>query len=234
MAKLKELFNRHRRLFISAAAVIGAVLTVLYIRALFLPGLWFGDIFLYKKADGSFAGAKAHNSCQMQLAGTDDGAEITFTINGTTNEYLLVRGSQDSLQIYTNGTQTFDGFLYQIGDEYAAFSTNDGYDVQIEIITSDSEQQTVPDFPSSSWLANAAFAEQLDTRGTPAFLIAIAVCVLLLALDIIFPDLFYTLQHGLATDGGTPSSWFRFDQGLSRIVLAAGILIFMVLSFTMH
>lgn len=231
---MAQLFNRHKRFFIAVAAVLAAALAVLYILALFLPGLWFGDIFLYKKADGSFAGAKAQNSCRMLRAATSDGAEITFTINGKTNTYKLVRGSQDSLQIYTNGTQTFDGSLYQIGDEYAALSLDNEYDVQVEIVTSNGGQQSAPDFPSSSWLANAAFAERLDTRGQPAFLIAIAVFALLLALDIVFPDLFYTLRHGLATDGGTPSTLFRYDQKISRVVMVIAIFAFAVMSFTVH
>lgn len=234
---MAQFFARHKRLFAVLVAALGAVCAALYLRAMFLPGLWFGDIFLYKRADGSFAGSAGQNSCQMQREGVGNEVQISFTLNGVTNEYELLRGSGDSLTIHTNGAQTFDGTLYQTGGSYMALSSDgsDGGIVEITVTTqSGAGESEELSFPSSSWLASAAFGEKLDTRGRPVYLLAIVLTAVWLVLDIAFPDLFYTLRHGFATYGGQPSDWYRFDQKIARVVMLIAIAVFAVLSFATH
>lgn len=234
---MTRFFDRHRRLLTAAAGALGVVLAVLYIRALFMPGLWFGDIFLYQRADGSFSGSSAHVSCQMLREDTNEGVQITFTINDVSNKYLLARDASNHLQIFENGLQMFDGTLYLAGEDYIAEPAGtDEHATGSEIIVVPLEtlQDEVPAFPGNSWLATAAFSDKLDTRGQPGYLVAVLFLALWLALDVAFPDLFYALRHGLATDGGEPSGWYRFGQKVSRATMVIAIVAVASLSFAAH
>lgn len=49
-----------------------------------------------------------------------------------------------------------------------------------------------------------------------------------LFLDILYPDLFFTLRHGRYVDGDCgPSEYYRFWQVIGRVVLAIAIIIFL-------
>lgn len=56
----------------------------------------------------------------------------------------------------------------------------------------------------------------------------------MLALDIIFPDLFFLLRHRLEVDGGEPSAWYREMQIFGRYACAVIIVVLLICSFTTH
>ena len=53
------------------------------------PGVWLRDAFLYRQADGSFSGKDAYAAYTMQVAQTENGAEVEFTMDGETRHYRL-------------------------------------------------------------------------------------------------------------------------------------------------
>lgn len=65
------------------------LLAVLYLWAALRPGVWLRDAFLYRQADGSFSGKDAYAAYTMQVAQTENGAEVEFTIDGETRHYRL-------------------------------------------------------------------------------------------------------------------------------------------------
>ena len=56
----------------------------------------------------------------------------------------------------------------------------------------------------------------------------------ILFIDIKFPDLFWILEHRLEVDGGEPSDWYRSGQKFGRVMLVGGIIVCMILTFTIH
>ena len=74
------------------------LLAVLYLWAALRPGVWLRDAFLYRQADGSFSGKDAYAAYTMQVAQTENGAEVEFTMDGETRHYRLeskVEGMSD-------------------------------------------------------------------------------------------------------------------------------------------
>ena len=65
------------------------LLAVLYLWAALRPGVWLRDAFLYRQADGSFSGKDAYAAYTMQVAQTENGAEVDFTMDGETRHYRL-------------------------------------------------------------------------------------------------------------------------------------------------
>ena len=62
------------------------LLAVLYLWAALRPGVWLRDAFLYRQADGSFSGKDAYAAYTMQVAQTENGAEVDFTMDGETRQ----------------------------------------------------------------------------------------------------------------------------------------------------
>ena len=92
------------------------LLAVLYLWAALRPGVWLRDAFLYRQADGSFSGKDAYAAYTMQVAQTENGAEVEFTMDGETRHYRLeskaegmsdpgVKIEQDGVVIFTGVAQ---------------------------------------------------------------------------------------------------------------------------------
>ena len=89
------------------------LLAVLYLWAALRPGVWLRDAFLYRQADGSFSGKDAYAAYTMQIAQTENGAEVEFTLDGETRRYRLeskVEGMSDpGVKIEQDGVVIFTG-----------------------------------------------------------------------------------------------------------------------------
>lgn len=77
------------------------------------PGVWLRDAFLYRQADGSFSGKDAYAAYTMQVAQTENGAEVDFTLDGETRRYRLeskAEGMSDpGVKIEQDGVVIFTG-----------------------------------------------------------------------------------------------------------------------------
>ena len=71
-----EFICKHKKPCIIGGIVLSVVLLALYLRAMFLPGLWHGDAFLYKQDDGSFAGSDIYAEYKMNIKPSDYGTDI--------------------------------------------------------------------------------------------------------------------------------------------------------------
>lgn len=70
--------------------------------------------------------------------------------------------------------------------------------------------------------------ESYETRGEPLMLLPALIVAFFLWVDILYPDLFFTLRHGRYVDGDCePSEYYRFWQVIGRVVLAIAIIIFL-------
>lgn len=89
------------------------LLAVLYLWAALRPGVWLRDAFLYRQADGSFSGKDAYAAYTMQVAQTENGAEVDFTLDGETRRYRLeskAEGMSDpGVKIEQDGVVIFTG-----------------------------------------------------------------------------------------------------------------------------
>ena len=89
------------------------LLAVLYLWAALRPGVWLRDAFLYRQADGSFSGKDAYAAYTMQVAQTENGAEVDFTLDGEARHYRLeskAEGMSDSgVKIEQDGGGIFTG-----------------------------------------------------------------------------------------------------------------------------
>ena len=102
------------------------ILAVLYLWAALRPGVWLRDAFLYRQADGSFSGRDAYAAYTMQIAQTENGAEVEFTVDGETRHYRLeskAEGMSDpGVKIEQDGVVIFTGTA--LGDPGDAILTS--------------------------------------------------------------------------------------------------------------
>lgn len=235
-------FAKHKKACIISGVILAIALFALYLYAMLLPGIQYGDAFLYKQKDGSFQGYEMYGyytrvDYKMNIDETEDGAEILFSVNDNTREYKIVHNASDinrAVQVYENGEQVFDGEAHKMGEEYLLLDGN--YDMAdgIKIRVGNQVPELDELFPGYTWLYNRAVEKRHDTRGEPAMLLLILLGAFILFIDIKFPDLFWILEHRLEVDGGEPSDWYRTGQTFGRVLLVIGIIVCMVLTFTMN
>lgn len=229
--------DRHKKQCNIIFIIIVAILTVLYFRALFLPGMWHRDAFLYKQADGSFAGSDFYGDYKMIIKDAEFGTDIEFSVNGKTNYYQVLFEEYDferKVEVLENGKTICKGKAMELGDNYVVFDDETGTSDIINVQVGDEIPSEEELYPTYTRLYNWSVSDKTDIRGNLYMVFLILIFGGILFVDIKFPNLFWLLRHGLDVDGGEPSDWYRFGQKIERTVFSAGILICIVLTFTTH
>ena len=217
----------------AAAALVLAAAAAVYLYCLFLPGIWHGDAFLYlDKNSGSFSGSDKYAHYSMKITPHKNETDIEFSVNGEKRVYGITKG--ETTVITQNGEQVFSGKAYPM-DDYAVLVDDDGkLSNEITVTAGNDPPSTEELFPTLGTLYSWADGIAADTRGNPWLALLILLVSALLALDIIFPDLFFLLRHRLEVDGGEPSAWYREMQIFGRYACAVIIVVLLICSFTTH
>ena len=234
---MSELLNRYKKQCIIVSIILAVVLIVIYLRALFLPGMWYRDAFLYRQEDGSFSGSDFYAEYKMVIAHTDYGTDIQFSVNDKTNNYQIKYDENDfnrNVEIAENGNTTFNGTAYGSVDSWVLLDENHEMPDGITVRTSNDIPSEDELFPGYSTLYRWSVSDKTDTRGEPYMLFFIFLLGIILFLDIKIPNLFWILEHRLEVDGGEPSDWYRFGQKVGYVVMPLGILVCMIMTFTVR
>ena len=235
---LTRIWKTYKKQCIIAIVALAAVLIPLYLYFMFQTGIWYQDAFLAEQRDGSFQGKKDGIHYVLHITPTQNGAQIDFSVNGQNRQYEVVKTELDGTpgaQFYENGTPVFEGRVltsnagthdYMIATE--DFDIVDGLDFRIR---GDTEPEPVEYFPGYGtqygWTV-MRLEESYDTRGEPLMLLPALIVAFFLWVDILYPDLFFTLRHGRYVDGDCgPSEYYRFWQVIGRVVLAIAIVVFL-------
>lgn len=229
---LIAVFEKHKKACLLIASVLTILLIGIYLSVLYQPGYWYMDAFLTKQEDGSFAASDAYGSYQFKVDRGDDRATVTFSVNDLTKEYLITGTTTgEDVHIYEHDTLVFHGHKVRMSSSEYMLMGYDGYDTNsIRIFASNIKPDSEELFPSYSWLYSCAASDKAETRGEPGMLLLIIFLGIFLALDITFPDLFFTLRYRHYVTGGEPSDWYRTSQNIGRGVIVIAILICMVRS----
>ena len=227
------MFEKYGKFFKAGGVIIAVCLFIVYLLAIFKPGLWYGDAFLYQNDDGTFAGSDIYADYKMKITPKDYGTDIDFSINDKEFYYQLKYGDDTRVQVVKDGETMFDGNAFPSGDEWILIDeSEDLVDVVVKRYGNTPTEEEL--LPNRTMLYNWAMAEDLDTRGEPAMILIVLLIGGILFLDVKFPTLFWFLEHGLDTVGGEPSGWYYFGQKVGRIALVAGIVVCVIITFTMH
>ena len=235
---LTRIWKTYKKQCIIAGVALAAVLIPLYLYFMFQTGIWYQDAFLAEQRDGSFQGKKDGIHYVLHITPTQNGAQIDFSVNGQSRQYEVVKTELDGThgaQFYENGTPVFEGRVltsnarthdYMIATE--DFDIVDGLDFRIR---GDTEPEPVEYFPGYGtqygWTV-MRLEESYDTRGEPLMLLPALIVAFFLWVDILYPDLFFTLRHGRYVDGDCePSEYYRFWQVIGRVISAIVIVIFL-------
>lgn len=230
-------FQKHKKPCIIIGIILAVFLLLAYLRAMFLPGFWHGDAFLYRQENGSFAGSDFYADYKMNIEKTDIGSNISFTVNGKTREYNVMYNLSDpigNVKVFENGNVIFDGKAIGEKDNYILIDENSTSTDVISVRVGNSPPTEDELFPGYTRLYTWSVMDKYDTRGNTYMLFLIILFATIVFLDIKFPDLFWILEHRLEVDGGQPSDWYRFGQKVGNVLLLLGILVCMVLTFTTH
>lgn len=221
---MKRIFQEHKRVCMIIGVILAVIVLEIYLYAFFQTGVWHRDAFLYKQSDGSFIGSDSDADYEMYICPTDKGAEISFAANGTVNQYQIFQKHEiPKVEIYKNDKLVFKGSMVEMGDTYMCMEENGNvlYDIQ----------RVDELFPDYGRLYAWAVAEKYDFRGNIAVLLIVVIFSIILILDIVFPNFFFLLHHGLAVQGGEPSDWYRAWQRIGQVIIGIGIIICIMLSF---
>lgn len=234
---MAEWISGHKKQCIIALGIIAVILAVLYFRALFLPGLWHGDTFLYKQADGSFTGSDFYGDYKMVIKEAEFGTDIEFSVNDKTNNYQVLFEEYDferKVEVLENGNTICKGKAMDLGGYYVVFDDETGSSDVISIRVEDEIPDEEELFPTCSRLYTWSVSDKTDIRGNLYMVFLILIFGIILFVDIKYPNLFWFFRHGIDVDGGEPSDWYRFGQIIERVILSLGILICAILTFTTH
>ncbi|MBQ7902061.1 MAG: hypothetical protein IJ365_08890 [Clostridia bacterium] len=228
--------GRHKKLCSIVLTVLSIVLTAVYLRAVFLPGIWHRDAFLYRQADGGFAGSDAYAEYAMNISTAADGAEIVFRVNDITNRYSIFYSKSgidvNNVEIFENDELIFKGTARDM-DGIVMLEDENGQLTDFVTVTVGGVKPEIDElFPGYTKLYTLAADLDMDTRGNPIMILFILIAALILVVDIVWEDFFFLLSHGLAVDGGTPSDYYLFMKKLSRVVLGVLIPVLVIMTFT--
>lgn len=232
---MAHFFSTHKKLCIIEGVILAVLLLALYLYAAFLPGVWHRDAFLYLQKDGSFTGSDLYAEYKMSIDAKENGAEIDFSVNDITKNYKIDYNLNDmSAQISENDTVVFEGTAVSMGDSYILMDNNNEHLNMVTVIVGGVTPKTEELFPNYTRIFNLAVDNKYDVRGNLMMLFLILLFAAVLLVDIKFPNFFWILEHRMDVDGGEPSDWYRFGQGVSRVILTVGIVICIILTFTMR
>lgn len=232
-----QMFIRHKKPYILTATILTAIFFIIYLRALFLPGLWHGDAFLYLQKDGSFAGNDTYAEYKMNITPVRYGTDITFSVNNITKKYQLEYNKDNlsgNVRVLENGVEIFNGKAIGENNNYILLDEDTKGTDLISIHVGNEPPSEEELFPGYTRLYNWSVAEKHDFRGNPLMMLFALFLALILFLDIKFPNLFWALEHRLEVDGGEPSDLYRFGQKIGYVLISAAIFVCIILTFTTH
>ena len=233
---LTRIWKTYKKQCIIAIVALAAVLIPLYLYFMFQTGIWYQDAFLVEQRDGSFQGKKDGMHYVLHITPTQNGAQIDFSVNGQNRQYEVVKTELDGIpaaEFYENGEQVLEGTVMNPESNYYLVINNeediiDGMDLHISTGEERDPEEYFPKYGTQYGWTVMRLEESYDTRGEPLMLLPALIVAFFLWVDILYPDLFFTLRHGRYVDGDCgPSEYYRSWQVIGRVVLAIAIIIFL-------
>ena len=202
------------------------VFVIAYLYMFFLPGIWHGNAFLYKKNDETYTGADFKHNYVLRRSITDESIDIIFTVDEKKVEYQIhqnveIGGRVFAIVISKNGRQVFsnspvyDGQYYMLTDWSGNF-----YEVNssgVILITGEG-------FPTYTQIVNWSLQESTVLRGNLQIFYILIAAVVLLCLSYLLPRLLQASPH---------SGFAHKAKGLRPILWGATVIL-AVLSFVIH
>ena len=228
---MKKSTSSKRR--VGAAAMAVAVLLAVYLWAALRPGVWLRNTFLYQQADGSFSGRDSYGRYALDITSAPGETDVQFCLDDVPTRYRICTENSSHVEIYREEQLLFSGGAQ--GEAGDALLWKDSGGLADDICVVVNGEYTQEDLqPSCQWLYNVAVGGRRETRGDVSFLVPMAMLAILLVLDVKWPQLFWTLRHGLEVSGGEPSEWYFTCQKMGRAAMALGIVLLAVASFAVH
>ena len=235
-----EFFKNNKKQCI-IAAVISVVIFAVYLYLLFLPGYWYRDAFLYERK-APFEGIEVYSGkdtelgyrYEMTMAKEGVKTYIAFTVNETERGYEIVsdnsKSHNPSVEIYENGELVFkgtsiSGMLFDENEEPFVETPQINFYVNGNV----PEEELLPTY---NWLYEVSQrVKGNDIRGNAIFLPAIIIVAAVVIFDMMYPDVFWTLEHRLDVEGGRPSDYYRWIQKAGWVLSPFFIIALMIASF---
>ena len=198
--------RKHKEL--AAMVLLAAVLAAaVYLSAMFRPGIWFGDSFLYRSGEGLYQ--QKDGFCSLELRPTSEGARAVFRIGEEQREYRLSTRTRMT-EVFEDGRLKFRGTVQPGGKDGPVFLNERGVPI-------DPPAEGGP-FPDFRQIYGWAMGRGEGRRGNPAALVFIVLFAAALAADCLFPGV---LKQKL---GPARQLWLRLG-------LAACLILSLLLGF---
>lgn len=159
-----------------------------------------------------------------------DHSNVKFELpNNLFFEYDVYFLEDNKVVIEENGQVYFKGYYYK-NRPFLMDENNEAYLGEYIVHTSQDKVFNNRFTPSELVTVELAAGDLVRRRGRGDYLLIAFVNLFILVVDIIFPDLFFYIRHGLYTKDAEPSELYRGFQYLGRIVLAVLVVFLLLIS----
>ena len=138
---------------------------------------------------------------------TDDGIEVTYRCNGVDKVYIVSEGKDPFSSVVT-----YDGEVVYDGSEM---------DVEVYAGNMDDEVKV----PELRLVAYIGLHPEDGMRGNPIWLWGVVIAIVILAIDLRWPDFFFQLNHFLTVKDPEPTDFYRIGQNFGRCGLVIMVIV---------
>ena len=235
MEEKKGIIPQERRVPLIVLAV-GVLLIAVFLWLATRPGISYKGEFLARQAENCWQGQVLGEETTVTWTDTGDGAVVRIVCESGEREYELA-GDREKLVLYEDGEARFRGSYHDgllrgengeliVGGTLSVTTTNGTYYI-------DDDGNQVRD--SALYLTDGEaiallLLNKTCTRGEPAMAIGAGIMLLLLFLDLWFPEWAYWLNIGRWTrDDPEPSDWYYTNRTIGHILEGGLFVVFLAM-----
>lgn len=227
-----------KKIFYIILALVTALIFIIYLVLMFQKGIRYDGHFLRRVEENHWEGNVYGLPMTITKTASDDNnIALTFSRDGETLFYSVVydeaASPKEQIKIYSDEDIIFTGYWAYRDWENKTGWLLDSLDNAASSVTIVVNNHIDEDawIPTNSQIASIALLQVETLHGQPAMLLIIILFAIILALDIIFPKLFFYLRYSFAVDNPEPSQFYYQMQIFGRVILCFGIVCLMIMSF---
>lgn len=206
--------TKARKCMIILGLILAAVFAFFYLRFIFQTGIWYSNIFWQRSRDVDSGWHATVNGDDIELIRrvVDHEIEVTYRCNGEDEVYRVHKDKKTHSTVVTYGGEV----VY------------DEPEMGVMVYVENADMET----RKTAKLRLVAFIglhPEDGMRGNPVWLFGVVIALVILAIDLRWPDFFFYMRHFLTVRDPEPTDFYRFGQNLGRCGLVIMIIVWLMM-----
>lgn len=202
-----------RRALCIIGVCAGVILAVFYFRYVFTEGIYYNNIFLMRSGGETVVYEGTVNDLPMELVRQVD-ASIDVLVTYRYDDIEKVYKVHGDLEMAYELIVTCDGEVVYRG----------GQAPDISIVGDGSEAQPDSKLPGM-WLVIQVARDEPDFRGSPVWGALSLIIMVIVLIDIRWPDLYFDLRYWMTVVDPEPTDFYRACQKAGRVIALVAVVI---------